>query len=105
MAEYHKKFPLLSDYYFCVSQTPTTSIVDDIYIEQDDSLILVYQDEAHFQIQTTVTAAWYKRGSVPTVKSFPGRFKVSYSGFVIPESGELFACKPEKFITRQPSIL
>lgn len=57
----------------------------------------MYQDEVHFQIQTTVTSAWYKKGSAPTVKSFPGRFKASYSGFVIPESGELFACKPEKF--------
>ena len=44
-----------------------------------------------------VTSAWYKKGSAPTVKSFPGRFKASYSGFVIPESGELFACKPETF--------
>ena len=60
-------------------------------------MILVYQDEVHFQIQTTVTAGWFKKGSQPTVKSFPGRFKASYSGFVIPESGELFTCKPEIF--------
>ena len=51
----------------------------------------------HFQIQTTVTSGWYKKGSAPTVKSFPGRFKTSYSGFVIPESGILFTAKPEKF--------
>lgn len=57
----------------------------------------MYQDEVHFQIQTTVSSAWYKKGSAPTVKSFPGRFKVSYSGFVIPETGELFVSKPEKF--------
>ncbi len=31
------------------------------------------------------------------MKSFPGRFKVSYSGFVIPESGLLFTTKPEAF--------
>jgi len=60
-------------------------------------LIIVYQDEVHFQIQTTVTSGWYKKGSTPTVKSFPGRFKTSYSGFVIPESGELFTAKPETF--------
>ena len=60
-------------------------------------MILVYQDEVHFQIQTTVTSGWFKRGSAPTVKSFPGRFKVSYSGFVIPETGELFVATPEKF--------
>jgi len=57
----------------------------------------VYQDEVHFQIQTTVTSGWYKKGSAPTVKSFPGRFKTSYSGFVIPESGVLFTAKPETF--------
>ena len=60
-------------------------------------MIIVYQDEVHFQIQTTVTSGWYKKGSTPTVKSFPGRFKTSYSGFVIPESGELFTAKPETF--------
>ena len=60
-------------------------------------MILVYQDEVHFQIQTTVTSGWLKKGSAPTVKSFPGRLKVSYSGFVIPESGELFVVKPETF--------
>ena len=60
-------------------------------------MILVYQDEVHFQIQTTVTSGWYKKGSAPTVKSFPGRFKTSYSGFVIPESVILFTAKPEMF--------
>lgn len=57
----------------------------------------MYQDEVHFQIQTTVTSGWYKKGSAPTVKSFPGRFKTSYSGFVIPENGVLFTAKPEMF--------
>ena len=50
-----------------------------------------------FRIQTTITSAWFKKGSKPQVKSFPGRTKISYSGFVIPESGELFVTKPEKF--------
>lgn len=31
------------------------------------------------------------------MKSFPGRLKASYSGFVIPETGELFVARPEKF--------
>ena len=44
-----------------------------------------------------MASAWYKKGSAPTVKSFPGRFKASYSGFVIPETGELFVARPEKF--------
>ena len=66
-------------------------------IEEDYSLILVYQDEVHFQVQTTITPGWFKKGSTPKVKSFPGRFKTSYSGFVIQESGPLFTAKPEKF--------
>ncbi len=66
-------------------------------IEADESLILVYQDEVHVQIQTTATSGWYKKGSAPTVKSFPGRFKTSYSGYIIPDSGQLFTVKPDKF--------
>ncbi|EHO62530.1 IS630 family transposase [Dialister succinatiphilus] len=66
-------------------------------IEEDDTAILVYQDEVHFQIQTTITCSWFKKGSAPTVKSFPGRFKTSYSGFVIPDTGELFTAEPETF--------
>lgn len=57
----------------------------------------MFQDEVHFQIQTTITAGWYKKGSAPKVKSFPGRQKASYSGFVIPDTGELFTSKPSTF--------
>ena len=41
-------------------------------IEEDPKLIPVYQDEAHFQTQTTVTSGWFKKGSKPKVKSLPG---------------------------------
>ena len=51
----------------------------------------------HFQVQTTITSGWFKKGSKPKVKSFPGNDKVSYSGFVIPETGELFVAKPDRF--------
>ena len=51
----------------------------------------------HFQVQTTITSGWFKKGSKPKVKSFPGNDKVSYSGFVIPETGELFVTKPDRF--------
>ena len=57
------------------------------------------QDEVHFQAQTTVTAAWFKKGTDPKVKSLPGRSKVSYSGFLIQDSGMLFTCKPSRFNT------
>ena len=58
---------------------------------------MVYQDEVHFQIQTTVTCGWYKKGSAPTVKSYPARYKASYSGFIIPDTGELFVSTPTVF--------
>lgn len=58
-------------------------------IEEDPKLIPVYQDEVHFQTQTTVTSGWFKKGSRPKVKSFPGGDKVSYSGFVVPGTGRL----------------
>ena len=45
-------------------------------IKEDESLFLVYQDEVHFQIQTTITSGWYKKGSAPTVKSFPADSKL-----------------------------
>lgn len=63
----------------------------------DDDRILIYQDEVHFQQQTTITAKWYKKGSKPKVKSFPGRSNISYSGFVNPETGVLFTDSPSKF--------
>lgn len=48
-------------------------------------------------MQATITTAWYKKGSAPKVKSFPGNSKVSYSGFVRPDTGCLFVSKPEWF--------
>ena len=51
----------------------------------------------HFQMQTTVISSWFKKGSQPQVKSFPGRTKISYSGFILPDTGELFVAKPDKF--------
>ena len=51
----------------------------------------------HFQAQTTITSAWYKKGSAPQVKSLPGNHKVSYSGFIRPDTGQLFVHKPDWF--------
>ena len=51
----------------------------------------------HFQQQTSVTSKWCKTGSKPKVKSFPGKSKISYSGFVIPDTGVLFTKSPDKF--------
>lgn len=47
--------------------------------------------------ESTITRGWYRKGSRPKVKSYPGHKSVAYSGFVIPETGELFVTKPEWF--------
>ncbi len=47
--------------------------------------------------ESTVTRQWYAKGSKPRVKSYPGRKSVAYSGFVVPETGELYVAKPDWF--------
>lgn len=58
---------------------------------------LVFQDEVHFNVQTDISAVWAVKGSAPKIKSKPGKEKISYSGFVIPSTGELFTDKPDTF--------
>lgn len=38
-----------------------------------------------------------QKGSKPKIKSFPGKSKISYSGFIIPETGVLFTVSPPMF--------
>ena len=66
-------------------------------LESDDSNVIAYQDEVHFQLSTTITRKWALKGSAPKVKSHPGRQKASYSGYIIPSSGRLITTKPEWF--------
>ena len=66
-------------------------------INQNPEIIPVFQDEVHFQAQTTITRTWAKKGSEPKVMSKPGKDKIAYSGFIIPETGELMVTKPGWF--------
>ena len=66
-------------------------------INQNTELIPVFQDEVHFQAQTTITRVWAKKGCEPKVMSKPGKDKIAYSGFIIPETGELVVTKPDWF--------
>ena len=56
---------------------------------KDRGDMIAYQDEVHFQQQTTVTRGWFPKGHAPCVFSCPDRQKAGYSGFVVPETGEL----------------
>lgn len=51
----------------------------------------------HFQVTTSVTRKWVLKGSEPKVKSAPGRKSVPYSGYVVPETGELIVSKSSWF--------
>ena len=66
-------------------------------INRNAELIPVFQDEVHFQAQTTITRVWAKKGSDPKVMSKPGKNKIAYSGFIISETGELVVTKPDWF--------
>jgi len=52
----------------------------------------------HFTQRSTVAARLVKRGSRPKVASYPGRAKVSFSGFVElgADKGRLFIDSPER---------
>ena len=60
-------------------------------------MIPVFQDEVHFKAQTTITRQWAEKGSAPKVMSKPGNDSIAYSGFIIPETGELIVNKPGWF--------
>ena len=66
-------------------------------LQSDDTAVIVYQDEVHFQVTTSVTRKWVVKGSEPKVKSVPSRRSVPYSGYVVPETGELIIFKPSWF--------
>jgi len=67
----------------------------DVY--SDPSLILIFQDEVHFEVQTSVTRKWAAIGSKPKVMSLASRSKASYSGYLNPETGELWIDRPDWF--------
>lgn len=66
-------------------------------LANNPNAILVFQDEVHYTVQTSISSMWAIKGSKPKVKSYPGKDNISYSGFVIPSTGKLFTCKPEWF--------
>ena len=53
-------------------------------LANNPNAILVFQNEVHYTVQTGISNMRAIRGSKPKVKSYPGKDKISYSGFVIP---------------------
>ncbi len=66
-------------------------------INENPDIIPVFQDEVHFQVQTSIIRAWAPKGSKPRVMSKPGKNNIAYSGFVIPSTGELYVTKSGRF--------
>lgn len=58
---------------------------------------MVFQDEVHFSQRTTVTRKWVKKGSRPKVCTSVKKDRVSYSGFLVQDTGELYVTKPAWF--------
>ncbi len=63
-------------------------------MSENPGIIPVFQDEVHFQAQTSIMRTWAPKGSRPKVMSKPGKNKIAYSGFVIPSTGELYVTNP-----------
>ena len=63
----------------------------------DPSIVVIFQDEVQFEVQTSVTRKWSLVGSKPKVMSKPGRSKASYSGFINPNTGQLWIDSPDWF--------
>jgi transposase len=63
----------------------------------NEDAIVVYQDEVHFQVTTSITRKWVPKGSKPKVKSAPTKKNAAYSGYVVPMTGELIVTKPGWF--------
>lgn len=68
-----------------------------VEITDDPNIIMVFQDEVHFQITTSVTRKWFPKGSAPKVKTPAGKANVAYSGFMRPDTGELFVDQTDWF--------
>ena len=66
-------------------------------LNENDAIKVVFQDEVHFQVQTSITSMWAVKGSEPKVMSKPGKQNVAYSGYLIPDTGELIVTKPGWF--------
>lgn len=56
---------------------------------KDPNLEIIYQDEVHFQVTTSVTRKWAPIGKQPKIKSKPGKSNIPYSGYLSPRTGRL----------------
>ena len=58
---------------------------------------IYFEDECHFQRNTTIVRAWFLKGTTPEIKSPPVREKISIMGAMSMDNGQLITMKAEIF--------
>lgn len=58
---------------------------------------IYFEDECHFQRNTTIVRAWFLKGTTPEIKSPPVREKISIMGAMGMDNGQLITMKTKIF--------
>jgi transposase len=58
---------------------------------------IYFEDECHFQRNTTIIRAWFLKGTTPEIKSPPVREKISVMGAMGMDNGQLITMNAEVF--------
>lgn len=58
---------------------------------------IYFEDECHFQRNTTIVRAWFLKGTTPEIKSPPVREKISVMGALGMDNGQLITMKAKIF--------
>ena len=58
---------------------------------------IYFEDECHFQRNTTIVRAWFLKGTTPEIKSPPVREKISVMGALGMDNGQLITMKADIF--------
>lgn len=66
-------------------------------IRKKGSHEIYFEDECHFQRNTTIVRAWFLKGTTPEIKSPPVREKISVMGALGMDNGQLITMKAEIF--------
>lgn len=66
-------------------------------IRKKGNFEIYFEDECHFQRNTTIVRAWFLKGTTPEIKSPPVREKISVMGAMGMDNGQLVTMNAEIF--------
>jgi transposase len=66
-------------------------------IRKNGKYEIYFEDECHFQRNTTIVRAWFLKGTTPEIKSPPVREKISVMGAMGMDNGQLITMNAEIF--------